>query len=213
VAIDQNGTARGAGIAHQLNIPLIVGDAAQEETLRAASVQTCQALVVLSTDDATNLQAALNARTLRPDLRVVLRLFDGDFADRIQRAFNIASSRSVSYLAAPAFAAQMLGRAVIATLPIGRHVLLVAEVPVARDSALDGATVEAATRPRGVRIIALTQFGEPRPIWTPPAAQRIAGGDRLIVVARRAGHRWLLEQAARPPAPEDASAPQPEAGA
>ncbi|HEU4422145.1 MAG TPA: hypothetical protein VFR67_06345, partial [Pilimelia sp.] len=42
---------------------------------------------------------------------------------------------------------------------------------------------------------------EPRPIWNPPAAQRIAGGDRLIVVARRAGHRWLLEQAARPTTP------------
>ena len=108
-------------------MPLIVGDAALEETLRAASVQTCQALVVVSTDDVTNLQAALNARALRADLRVVLRLFDGDFAERVQKAFNIDISRSVSYLAAPAFAAAMLDRRVIATIPVGRHALLVAD--------------------------------------------------------------------------------------
>jgi Trk K+ transport system NAD-binding subunit len=203
VAIDQNPTARGAAVAKQLDIPMIVGDGAQEETLRAASVQTCQALVVLSTDDVSNLQAALNGRALRSDLRVVLRLFDGDFADRIQRAFNIDISRSVSYLAAPEFAAQMLKRDVVATLPVGRHAVLVAEVPVAPGSALDGAQIAAANRPQGVRVIALTQFGQPRPIWTPPPATRITSGDRLIVVARRAGHRWLVDQAASPtPAPD-----------
>ncbi len=56
------------------------GDAAREETLQEASVATCRALVVVSTDDVTNLQAALNGRTLQPDLRVVIRLFDGDHA-------------------------------------------------------------------------------------------------------------------------------------
>lgn len=204
VAIDQDENARGAALARQLNIPFIVGDAAREETLQQASVQSAQALVVLSTDDVTNLQAALNARSVRPELRVVLRLFDGDFADRVQRAFNIDISRSVSYLVAPAFAAQMLGREVVATIPVERHVLLAAEVPVAAGSALDGARVEAAGRPGRVRVIAISPFGQPRPYWTPPGALRISARDRLIVIARRGGLAWLMEQAAGPEEPADA---------
>src|SRR5690606_13667816 len=103
VAIDRVPTARGADLARRLGIPLIIGDAADEATLRAASVQTCQALVVLSTDDNVNLEAALSGRQLKPDLRVVLRLFNGDFARRVQRAFGVTASYSVSYVAAPSF--------------------------------------------------------------------------------------------------------------
>jgi Trk K+ transport system NAD-binding subunit len=203
VAVDKDPAARGAAVARQLDIPMIVADAAQEETLRLASVQTCQALVVLSTDDVTNLQAALNGRSLRPGLRVVLRLFDGDFADRVQRAFNIGISRSVSYLAAPAFAAQMTEREVVATIPVDRHVLLVAEVPVEPGSPIEGAEIGTASRPGGVRVIGLVGFGEPRPIWNPAPALRITARDRLLVVARRRGLTWLLEQGTAPDHPAD----------
>jgi hypothetical protein len=35
-------------------------------------------------------------------------------------------------------------------------------------------------------------------MWTPPAAFQIHPGDRLTVVARRAGLNWLLARAAAP---------------
>jgi Trk K+ transport system NAD-binding subunit len=200
VAIDKNPEARGAAIARQLDIPFIVGDAGREETLRLASVDTSQALVVVSTDDVTNLQAALSGRELKPDLRVVLRLFDGDFARRVQKVFNIETSHSVSYLAAPAFAAALRERDVIATIPIERHVLLVAEVPVAPGSALAGRSIAAATQPRSVRVIALSKGNEPRPRWSPPGESQIAAGDRVTVVARKDGLGWLIRQASLPPA-------------
>jgi Trk K+ transport system NAD-binding subunit len=200
VAIDKDPVARGVSVARQLRIPMIVGDAALEETLRAASVQSCQALVVLSTDDVTNLQAALNGRSLRPDLRVVLRLFDGDFARRVQRAFGIATSHSVSYLAAPAFAALVMEREVIATIPVERHVLLVTEVIVEPGSELDGAEVGPASRPGAVRVIALHRSGEPRPIWQPPPRTRAQARDRLIVVARRTALQDLVDRCTVPPA-------------
>jgi Trk K+ transport system NAD-binding subunit len=199
VAIDKDPNARGVPVAHRLDIPLIIGDAALEETLTAASVGTCRALLVLSTDDVSNLQAALNGQSTQEDLRVVLRLFDGDFASRIQKAFNINISRSVSYLAAPSFAAALLNRAVIATIPVERHVLLVAEVPVAAGSALVGRRLGAAGQPRSVQVIALTRAGQSRPVWSPSAQERLGAGDRLTVVVRRAGLSWLLKQANPPP--------------
>jgi Trk K+ transport system NAD-binding subunit len=200
VAIDKNPEARGTVIAHQLGVPMIVGDAAREETLQEASVATCSALVVVSTDDVTNLQAALNGRALQPDLRVVMRLLDGDLARRIRTTFGIESSHSVSYLAAPAFAAALRKRRVFATIPIERHALLVTEVVVAPGSPLDGRTLSAADQPNGVRVIALLKVGG-HPWWSPPGDTRLGAGDTLTVVVRRAGLGWLMRQSTTPPPP------------
>ncbi|MFJ8580532.1 NAD-binding protein [Micromonospora sp. NPDC093277] len=207
VAIDRNPDARGAPLAHRLGVPLIVGDAGEEETLRAASVAACQALVVVSTDDGVNLRAALNARSLDPDLRVVLRLFDGDFAERVQQAFGIGNSHSVSYLAAPAFAAALLDRAVIATIPVGRHALLVTEVPVVAGSPLDGRPLAAVARPGEVRLLAHSRAGQ-KTDWSADPRMVIQAGDRLTVVARRAGLTALLRETTLVP-PEPAGAPAP----
>jgi Trk K+ transport system NAD-binding subunit len=201
VAIDRKADARGAKAAEQLGVPFIVGDAAREETLRAASIATSKALVVVSTDDVTNLQAALNARAVRPDLRVVLRLFDDDFARRVQTSFNITISRSVSRLAAPAFAAAMLDRDVLATIPVDRHALLVAAVQVCAGSPLDGAVLSRADRPLSVRVIGLAAAGAEWVDWAPDPRRVLATGDRITVVARRAGLRALVEQATPPPEP------------
>jgi len=199
VAIDKNDGARGVLLARELRIPLIIGDASLAETLNAASVRTCRALVALSTDDVTNLQAALHGREVRPKLRVVLRLFDGQFAERVQHAFNINFSRSVSYLAAPAFAAAMMDREVTQVIPIDRHVLLIAEVPIGKDSPLDGGSVAVANVPSEATIIAVTPFGEPRPLWAPGPQQRLAHNDRLTIVATREGLNRMMTRAASPP--------------
>ena len=112
VAIERNPEARGVAGRPGPQHP---GDHRRRQPGRDARRRlgrhTCRALVVASTDDVTNLETALLGRAAQPDLRVVLRLFDGEFADRVRRAFNIHISRSVSYLAAPAFAAAMIGRA------------------------------------------------------------------------------------------------------
>jgi Trk K+ transport system NAD-binding subunit len=202
VAIDKSETARGVQVAHELEIPLIVGDASEEETLRQASVGTCQALLALSTSDVVNLEAALHARTLRPGLRVVLRMFDSDFASRVQQAFDIPISRSVSSLAAPAFAAALLEREVIGTIAVQRRVLLIAEVPVGAGSAVAGRRVADVARVGEVRVIALTVGRSPWPTWTPPPDTPINAGDRLTVIANRTGlSRVLARSTASTPDP------------
>jgi Trk K+ transport system NAD-binding subunit len=194
VVIDRNENARGAQSARDRGVPFIVGDASRIATLRAASVDTSRALVVVSTDDQANLEAALEGRELKPDLRVVLRLFDGAFAHRVQQAFGITASRSVSFLAAPAFAAALLEREVIGTIPVDRKVLLLAEVPVVAASELDGGLVGTAEDVGEVRVLAVTTDGGRQTVWCPPPSYVLCGGDLLIVVATRLGLGNLLAQ-------------------
>src|SRR5450631_3610713 len=92
------------------------------------------------------LEAALHARAIRADLRIVLRLYDDDLAERVQKMIGNTVSRSVSYLAAPAFAAAMLEHQVLRTIPVGRHVLLIADVRVEAGAELAGKPVAEAER-------------------------------------------------------------------
>lgn len=195
VAMDKTESARGTSLAREERIPVVIGDASRSETLRAASIHTAQALLALSTDDSINLEAALQGRALNKDLRVVLRLFDGDFAGRVQQAFGITSSKSVSYLAAPAFSAAMLEHELIGTISVKRQVLLVAEVRVEAGSALDGATVADAHDLDGVRVIALERGGYQHS-WAPNGKRHLSSGDEMIVVATRAGLSRVLAIAA-----------------
>ena len=147
VCVESNEHARGVPLARRFGLPIVFGDVSREDTLRAAYVGTSRALVAVTSNDVTNLEAALHGRAIKEDLRVVLRLFDDDLAQRVQNNFGITISRSVSFLAAPAFAAAMVQRQVLGTIPVGRTVLLIAEVPVRSGSPLDGLTARAVRAP------------------------------------------------------------------
>ncbi|WP_231953683.1 NAD-binding protein [Actinoplanes derwentensis] len=198
VAIDRTADARGVKTAQRRGVPVIIGDASAQEVLQAASIDTCRALVVLSTDDRVNLQAALQSRATHDNLRVVLRLFDDDFAQRVETAFQIDTSRSVSRICAPIFAAALLERDVHATIPVDRHSLLVATVTVSALSPLDGAPLEHVDHPGEARVIGLSVAGEEWVDWGPDQRRVLAEGDRVIVVARRRGLRVLAELASPP---------------
>ncbi|MER7283554.1 NAD(P)-binding protein [Dactylosporangium sp. NPDC000244] len=217
VAVDRDERARGVQVARDLGLPVIIGDVTNPDTLTAASVATARCLVVVTTADVTNLEAALIGRNLHTSLRVVLRLFEEEFAQRIKTAFDINLSRSVSYLAAPAFAASMVGSEVIDTIPVGRRVLLVAEVPVGAGSQLEGQYFRAVSEPGLVRLVAV-QTGRAglgvgvQTFWA-PEQNRWRTLDRthtMVVVATRAGLVALLERAAgieNPPPFQPPSAP------
>jgi Trk K+ transport system NAD-binding subunit len=129
---------------------------------------------------------------------VVLRLFDSDFARRVQTAFDINTSRSVSRLVAPAFAAAMLDRDVVVTIPVDRHALLVASVLVLPGSPLVGMPLRTADRPLSVRVIGRSVPDSESVDWSPDLSRNLAAGDRILVVARRAGLRELLQEATPP---------------
>ncbi|WP_155375574.1 potassium channel family protein [Catellatospora vulcania] len=213
VAIDVKEEARGVPLARELGVPLIIGDASRESTLRSAHVQNCRALMTLASNDVINLEAALHGRNLQPKLRVLVRLFDGDLAARVRKTFSIRFTRSVSYLAAPAFAEALMEREVIGTISVERRVLLVAEVVVGTGSPLVGQRVAVADIAGAVRVIALAEFGEPRPLWRPAPNRVLQARDRITVVASRDGLSRLMRQAAGNGADDDADPVEQGAGA
>jgi Trk K+ transport system NAD-binding subunit len=205
VGVEVNEQAVGVPIVRRLGVPIVFGDATREDVMRTASVASSRALLLLTRSDVVNLEAALQGRAQREELRVVLRLFDDDLARRVERVFGIGISRSVSSLAASAFAAAMVERQVIGTIPIGRRVLMVAEVPIAAGSQLVGQPASAAHEQGEARVIALQRKGSSALDWSPDQSLPLAAQDRLLMLATRPGLGRVLARSLTP-------VPQVEAG-
>ena len=194
VCVDKNEHAAGVRLARRLGLRVVIGETYREETLRGAGIGTSQALVSVTDSDIVNLETALHARALAADLRLVLRLSDDDLAERVQKTVGNTISRSVPYLAAPAFAAAMLEHQVLRTIPVGRHVLLIADVVVSTGSALDGQAVQSVHRAGALRVIALRRAASDEVDWSPPPGYRLAAQDRIYVLATRTGLSQVLTQ-------------------
>jgi len=186
--IDQDENARAVEFARGHRLPVIVGDACDEKTLRQAGIKTALALVCVTSSDIVNLEATLQARAMRDkDLRIVLRLFDDDLAGRVHRKVPNVVSRSVSYLAAPAFAAALLEHRVLRTIAVGRHVLLIGDLRVEPGAPIVGRPLADLERDRLARVLALQGRGTLKFDWSPRRSRRLEPGDRVMVLATRAG--------------------------
>ncbi|MED7952423.1 NAD-binding protein [Streptomyces sp. BE303] len=189
VGLERDPQARGISAVRALGVPVVVDDGPLAEQLRRARLKRSRAVVAVSGDDATNLEAALEARAVRPDVRVVVRLFDDNFAHHVYATLDNAASRSTSYLSAPAFAAALMGREVLGTLSVFRHVLLIAELRAEVGSGLIGLNRHDLEDPGGVRVLAVRLARSPQ-VYHWNYADRTRGlepGDRVVVAATRSG--------------------------
>jgi voltage-gated potassium channel Kch len=194
VCVESDPEARGLATARRLRVPVVLGDVTQEGVLEAAKIHRAHALLAVTSADTTNLEAVLYARAVRPDLRVVLRLYDDDFATAVYRTLRAAHpgastrSRSVSHLAAPAFAGAMMGRQILGAFPVERRVLLFAAVDVGGHPQLEGRTVGEAFRAGSWRVLAREESGDaPGLAWDLPDTYVLQGSDRVVLAATRRG--------------------------
>ncbi|MEU4384028.1 NAD-binding protein [Promicromonospora sp. NPDC023805] len=224
VAIDIDESARGIAVARARDVPVVIGDARRAATLRAAYVDTAQAIVVVTSGGATTIGIGFAARSIpRPEdaptpLRTVLRVYDKDLSRRIRREIPDSVGLSSSFLAAPWFAASMIGQEVKATIPYRDRVLVLAEIVIMEGSRLarmhpddvdldvdldgDEEDAEGVVRSRllAIRTTPQASGGGGRMI-EPSDGRYLRADDTLVVVATTAGLRRLRELATAPQLP------------
>ncbi|WP_433917014.1 NAD-binding protein [Streptomyces sp. NBC_01744] len=223
VCVEEDPDARGIPLARGIGVPVVLGDVTEEGVLEAAKIHRAHALLALTSSDTTNLEATLSARTLKTDLRVALRLYDDDFATAVYRTLRSAHpealtrSRSVTHLAAPAFAGAMMGRQILGAIPVERKTLVFAALPVAGHPQFEGRTVSEAFRPGAWRILALDtaapaarrpdlasahRDGEhPQLLWDLHPGYVLRPEDRVVIAATRGGLADLLGRGTAPATP------------
>jgi Trk K+ transport system NAD-binding subunit len=126
--------------ARAMGITVIEEDARNASALDGANIRLAQTIILASQNDAMNLQIALKARSLNPDIQVVIRIFDDDFAHALHDQFGFVAM-SATEMAAPVFAAAAAGADVTNPISIEGQQLSLARLTIAPTSCLAHKTV------------------------------------------------------------------------
>lgn len=141
IGIEPDPEGRFVEKVRALGVPLITADARRSENLIKAGVERADVIIPCTDNQLANLDIALDARELNPNIKVVMRMFDADLAKRIEKGFGIHTAFSTSALAAPTFAAAAMRLDIRHSLYVGDQLLNLSEVTVEPGSYLIGLSV------------------------------------------------------------------------
>ncbi len=181
VGIEQREEGRFVERLREMGVPVIIADARQPEALVKAGVPRARAIIPCTQDDLTNLAIALDAREMKPDIRVVMRMFDAELARKVERGFGIHTVFSTSALAAPAFAAAATQADISHAFYVGDTLLNVSQVTVQAGSRLVGKTLAQLERELDLSVI-MHRGAEGVDLHPVPEIV-LAGGDCIVVFA------------------------------
>src|SRR5512138_108711 len=139
-AVEINPGTHTTAAARDMGIPVIQADARHPGSLEAANIKDARTIILASQNDAMNLQIALKARSMNPDIQVVIRIFDEDFAHSLQEQFGFIAL-SATEMAAPVFAAAAAGADVTNPISVEGQLLGLARVTIKPNSRFANKTV------------------------------------------------------------------------
>jgi voltage-gated potassium channel len=140
VVIERNLSADTVAAVQKMGIPIIQDDATHAGVLDAAGVGRARTVILCSQNDSVNLQIAVKARGLNKNIRVVIRIFDDEFARSLQEQFGFVALSGTG-MAAPVFAAAAAGADVTSAITVEGQQLSLARLTVSAHSQLAGKTV------------------------------------------------------------------------
>lgn len=189
VVIERRADAPFASILRDNDVAVLIDDIRSPHSLERVNLKHAEAIVCATDDDLTNLNVALDARKLNPEIRVVLRLFDDDLVERVRDNFK-AEAHSTSALAAPALALAALDPRILHSFRVGPHLMVVSRFVV-------GPPLEpldlAALRDRFGGLTLSMKRGASPEVLHPNGQTRLKSGDELVVQSRYSEYQALRE--------------------
>ena len=120
--------------------------------LEQAGVRQARAVIVTTSDDLTNLDAAITARELNRDAKIVIRLFDETLATKVAGAFAMPTI-STSQVAAPAFIAAATGRKIYQGFQLAGQYVHLTDITICATGRLVGANVGEIQSDKQINIV------------------------------------------------------------
>jgi voltage-gated potassium channel len=181
VAIEANADGRFVEKVKALGIPVIIADARRSENLLKAGVHNADAVIPCTDNELANLDIALDARELNPGVKVVMRMFDPELAQRVEKGFGIHTAFSVSALAAPTIAAASMRFNVKSSFYVGDTLVNISEVTIMPGSAIDGWTIQKLENELDLSVVG---YYEDDVAHLHPAPDlRLSSKDKILVLA------------------------------
>lgn len=109
VALDDHEDGENVGHAKQMGLPVVIGRGADPSLLGRLSLEHALALAAVTADDLENIAVTLAARSIAPDLRLVLRAGSSETAGETRSLERLGQVRDVHRIGAVYLAGLALG--------------------------------------------------------------------------------------------------------
>ncbi len=173
--------------AEARDIRVFRGDARNERLLLEAGLATATVVIAATDQDLVNIEIALDARRLRPDVAIVVRLFDPELARQLEQVLDVRRALAMASLAAPSFAAAALGDAVLASFTSDQVPFVVGRAPTTGRPFNDGPDVNTLAECYGLQTL-LVEHPEGECEALPDRQERFRPEDRLTLLGTK--HDW-----------------------
>lgn len=180
VIIESNPGCQFLEEARREGVPVLIGDARRESLLADANITHARSIILATDNDLANLEIALDARKINPAIRVVLRMFDQNMADKIREGFNIPMAMSQSAMSAPAFATAAIGAEIVNSFAVGDQLVVMQRWKIDDAGGLTGRTIGQIISTRGVGVVEHRPRGGAAKVF-PPVETKVETGDELLV--------------------------------
>jgi voltage-gated potassium channel len=177
--------AYGVSQARRMNVPIVIGDARDEHILVDLGIDKAQAVIAATNSDMANLEIALDARNLRPGVRVVVRMYDQQVGEKIARSFDIKLIFSTSAIAAPSFAAATVDRTLVNSFYIDDKQLQTVKLLVGPGSILIGKPLRFLRERRQLSILSHRRYNQEAVLF-PSEDVILQEKDKVAVLAQSA---------------------------
>lgn len=107
--------------------PPVIGDCRREDMLRAAGIERSRAILIVTSNESTNVECAIAARRLNPDIQIILRSSRHGLNTLLKRQLGKFIALDATELPAMTFALAGLGDDIVSVFTIGRHRFRVTE--------------------------------------------------------------------------------------
>jgi voltage-gated potassium channel len=162
----------------RLGIPVIEDDATRLDILTSAGVARARSILLCTQNDSLNLEIALKARSLNPEIEVIIRIFDDEFAESLQTQFGFRAV-SATGMAAPLFAAAASNVDITPPITVEGKPHILARLEVKSKSNFSGLTVNQIEERYQTSLIYLRQDGQT--FFHPEGSIKIIEGASLAV--------------------------------
>ena len=162
-----------------MGIPVIAEDARNDKALIGAGVAKAKAIVLCTQNDSLNLQIALKARKENPDIRVVMRIFDDEFAQMLEEQFGF-KAMSATFMAAPSFAAAASAVDITRPITVEGEAFSLARINVRTDSGLIGCSMSDIEQKYDLSVVLHRHFQDSD--FHPAGEKKLEAGDVLAVL-------------------------------
>jgi Trk K+ transport system NAD-binding subunit len=161
-----------------MDVPVIEDDGTRETVLKAAGAARARAIILCTQNDSLNLRMALKARNVNPKIEVVIRIFDDEFAESLEKQFGF-HAMSATGMAAPLFASIAAQIHITPPVLIGGQPQMVANLVIDSHSHLAAKTILTIEEKYQIAIILLCK--DDRRIFHPAAEEIVAVGDTIAI--------------------------------